>query len=97
MLAALARYHGFSKSATLTSLVKKEFWRVFPGGTPEIRPDRGARIDVVLRHGVPAVRPDDVLSGMAAVAGLESGEGVLLTRLAQGRLTADGAVEDPLA
>ena len=59
--------------------------------------DRGARIDVVLRHGVPAVRPDDVLSGMAAVAGLESGEGVLLTRLAQGRLTADGAVEDPLA
>jgi hypothetical protein len=47
MLAALARYHGFSKSATLTSLVKKEFWRVFPGGTPAIRPDRGARVSSV--------------------------------------------------
>lgn len=44
MLEAIARYHGFSKSATITSLIKKEFWRVFPAGTPSIRPDRGARI-----------------------------------------------------
>ena len=44
MLEAIARYHGFSKSATITSLVKKEFWRVFPGGTGAVRPDRGARI-----------------------------------------------------
>jgi hypothetical protein len=44
MLEAVAHYHGFSKSATITSLVKKEFWRIFPQGTEEIRPDPGARV-----------------------------------------------------
>jgi hypothetical protein len=44
MLEALARYHDFSKSATITSLVKKEFWRVFPKGTASVRPEPGARI-----------------------------------------------------
>ena len=49
MLETIARYHGFSKSATITSLIKKEFWRVFPAGTRDIRPERGAR---VVEHGV---------------------------------------------
>ena len=44
MLEALARYHGFSKSGTITSLIKKEFWRVFPGGNRSVRPERGARV-----------------------------------------------------
>lgn len=44
MLEAIASYHGFSKSATLTSLVRKEFWRIFPRGTKGIRPDPGARV-----------------------------------------------------
>ena len=44
MLDAVAGYHGFSKSATITSLIKKEFWRIFPAGTGDIRPDEGARI-----------------------------------------------------
>jgi len=44
MLEAVARYHGFSKSATITNLIKKEFWRVFPAGNRSIRPDRGARV-----------------------------------------------------
>lgn len=44
MLSALARYHGFSKSGTITNLVKKEFWRVFPAGNRTIKPDRGARV-----------------------------------------------------
>jgi hypothetical protein len=44
MLESIARYHGFSKSGTITSLIRKEFWRVFPAGTPVVRPDRGARI-----------------------------------------------------
>jgi hypothetical protein len=44
MLESIARYHGFSKSGTITSLVRKEFWRLFPGGTGPIRPDRGARV-----------------------------------------------------
>ena len=44
MLDAVARYHGFSKSATLVGLVRREFWRLFPAGTAEIRPARGARV-----------------------------------------------------
>jgi hypothetical protein len=44
MLEAIAAYHGFSKSSMITSLVRKEFWRVFPGGTGDIRPDDGAAI-----------------------------------------------------
>jgi hypothetical protein len=45
MLEAVARYHGLNKSATLASLVRREFWRVFPSGTEKVRPDRGARIE----------------------------------------------------
>jgi len=44
MLDALAQYHGFSKSATITSLIKKEFWRVFPAGTVDVPTQPGARI-----------------------------------------------------
>lgn len=58
--------------------------------------DGGARLDLVLRHGVPSVRPDDVLSGLRATAGLDAGQAPLLTRLAQGPLGADGTVGDPL-
>ena len=45
MLEAVARYHGLNKSATIASLVRKEFWRVFPGGTEKIKPDRGAKVE----------------------------------------------------
>ena len=51
MLEALAAYHGFSKSAMLTSLVKMEFWRVFPKGTAIVKPHAGARV----KGGGPAV------------------------------------------
>ena len=44
MLETVARYHGFSKSGTITSLIKKEFWRLFPRGTRTVRPERGARV-----------------------------------------------------
>ena len=58
----------------------------------------GARLDMVLRHAVPAVRPDDVLSGLATVAGLAPSGSPLLTRLAQGPLDeATGEIGDPLA
>jgi hypothetical protein len=40
MLEVVARYHGLNKSATLVSLVRREFWRAFPGGTDRIRPRR---------------------------------------------------------
>lgn len=45
MLDAVARYHGLNKSATITSLVRREFWRIFPAGTDRIKPDRGARVE----------------------------------------------------
>ncbi len=44
MLEILAGYHGFSKSATIRNLIKKEFWRVFPAGTEDVLPEPGARI-----------------------------------------------------
>ena len=45
MLEAVARYHGLNKSATIASLARKEFWRVFPKGTDKVRPDRGAKVE----------------------------------------------------
>ncbi len=45
MLEAVARYHGLNKSATIASLVRREFWRIFPAGTDRIRPDRGAKVE----------------------------------------------------
>jgi hypothetical protein len=45
MLEVVARYHGLNKSATIASLVRREFWRIFPGGTDRIRPDRGAKVE----------------------------------------------------
>ncbi|MGZ4455861.1 MAG: TIGR03936 family radical SAM-associated protein [Nocardioides sp.] len=57
----------------------------------------GSRLDLVLRHAVPAVRPDDVLTGLASVGGLEAGEAPLLTRVAQGTLDeTTGEIADPL-
>jgi len=45
MLEVVAKYHGLNKSATIASLVRREFWRIFPGGTNKIRPDRGAKVE----------------------------------------------------
>jgi len=45
MLEVVARYHGLNKSATIVSLIRREFWRAFPGGTDRIRPDRGAKVE----------------------------------------------------
>jgi radical SAM-linked protein len=60
--------------------------------------ERGSRIDVLLTHGVPSVRPDDVLTGLKTVSGLETVEGgVLLTRAGQGPILDDGTLGDPLA
>jgi hypothetical protein len=56
--------------------------------------DRSA-LDVVLRHGVPAVRPDDVLTALVSVSDVEPGPAPLMTRLAQGPLAEDGTVGDP--
>ena len=57
----------------------------------------GSQVDLVLRHLEPAVRPDDVLAGLAAVAGLTLPGAPQLTRLAQGPYDeATGEIGDPL-
>jgi radical SAM-linked protein len=63
-----------------------------------VAPDeQGARLDLVLRHLEPAVRPDDVLSGLASLHGLDLVGVPLLTRLAQGPLDPEtGEIGDPL-
>lgn len=56
-----------------------------------------ATLAAVVRHVTPAVRPDDVLSGLRVVAGLVPPLAPRATRLAQGPLRATGEVDDPLA
>ena len=57
-----------------------------------------AILTVVVRHGSPAVRPDDVLAALSKVADLAPPVAPRITRLAQGPLLDDGwSVGDPLA
>lgn len=54
--------------------------------------------ELVLRHGEPTVRADDILSGLGRLGGLELSGPALLTRLDQGPYDeATGAVGDPFA
>ncbi|MCR6033455.1 DUF2344 domain-containing protein [Nocardioides sp. zg-579] len=66
------------------------------GPAPDDSP-AGARLDLVLRHAVPSIRPDDVLRGLAQVSAVALGPAPLLTRIAQGPLDEEtGEVRDPL-
>jgi radical SAM-linked protein len=57
-----------------------------------------AILHLVVQHGTPAVRPDDVISALRLVADLVPPKPPRVTRLAQGPLTESGtAVADPLA
>ncbi len=67
------------------------------GAPGPVRDTEYAILDVVVRHVTPAVRPDDILTGMCAVAGLSPPSSVRMTRLAQGVLTPDGDLIEPLA
>lgn len=58
--------------------------------------EKGAVLDVVVRHAAPAVRPDDVLRALREVADLDPGPAPLMTRLAQGPLLDGGRIDDPL-
>jgi radical SAM-linked protein len=63
-----------------------------PAGAPY------AILRMVVRHETPAVRPDDVLTGLRQVADLvPPASDARVTRLAQGLLDDDGQVADPLA
>jgi radical SAM-linked protein len=63
----------------------------------EVSGEECAILDVVLRHGTPSVRPDDILAGLREVAGLDAGVAPRHERLAQGPLDPQtGTVGDPL-
>ncbi|MFF8727382.1 TIGR03936 family radical SAM-associated protein [Streptomyces sp. NPDC015171] len=69
-------------------------------GSPADRPSDQpcAILRLVVRHVTPAVRPDDVLSGLRVVADLAPPVPVAVTRLAQGLFDEEtGTVTDPLA
>jgi radical SAM-linked protein len=57
---------------------------------------RCAILDLVVRQVTPSVRPDDVLAGLRVVADLAPPVPPRATRLAQGRLTEQGEIVDPL-
>lgn len=76
------------------------------GGPGEDAPDAAldgalpapcAILHLVVRHVTPAVRPDDVLSGLRLVADLETPVPPAATRVRQGPLTETGEVDDPFA
>ena len=81
----------FDARAAIVSLVARA-----PGSsTAESEPC--AILEVVLRHGTPSVRPDDVLAALHQASGLRV-TAVLQQRLAQGPLDEkNGTVGDPLA
>jgi radical SAM-linked protein len=70
------------------------------GGSPEAGSVDAAGVrailDLVVRQVTPAVRPDDVLSALRAVAGLALDAPPVAARLAQGPLDDAGVVGDPL-
>ncbi|HEX2893868.1 MAG TPA: TIGR03936 family radical SAM-associated protein, partial [Marmoricola sp.] len=69
-----------------------------PGGESENDGRTCAILQVVLRHGTPSVRPDDVLAALREVAGISTGPAALAQRLAQGPLDPrTGTVGDPLS
>jgi radical SAM-linked protein len=57
-----------------------------------------AILRVVLRHGTPSVRPDDVLAALREISGIQTSSAALAQRLAQGPLDPRaGTVGDPLS
>jgi radical SAM-linked protein len=52
----------------------------------------GAALRMIVKHTVPAVRPDDVLTAMREVSGVTPAAPPLMTRLAQGSISESGVV-----
>jgi radical SAM-linked protein len=105
---AVAAFRG--ETTVTVERLTKQGRRTFDARTPVISIDAApgdgapsgefdvpcAILDLVVRQVTPSVRPDDVLSGLRVVAGLEPPVPPRVIRLAQGRLTAQGAIADPL-
>jgi radical SAM-linked protein len=86
----------FDARAAVISLTAAEVGPEPSGAPSGADGARCAILDLVVRQVTPAVRPDDVLSGLRVVAGLEPPVPPRVTRLAQGTLTPRGAIVDPL-
>lgn len=67
------------------------------GAVPTADVSPCAILDVVVRQVTPAVRPDDVIAALAAVADCAPTAPARAIRLAQGRLDESGQLTDPLA
>jgi hypothetical protein len=61
------------------------------------RDETCAILRLVVRHVTPAVRPDDVLTGLRSVSALTLPVPPRATRLVQGAITEGGRIADPLA
>jgi radical SAM-linked protein len=82
----------FDARAAIVSLA------VRPSGESENGGETCAILAVVLRHGTPSVRPDDVLAALREITGIDTGPAALAQRLAQGPLDPrSGTVGDPLS
>jgi len=103
--AAVAAFHDATEVPVRR--LTKQGWREFDARSavaritrvPTASPVEGAGcaiLDLVVRQVTPSVRPDDVLSGLRVVADLELPVPPRATRLAQGLLTAQGDLVDPL-
>jgi radical SAM-linked protein len=60
---------------------------------PMLPPQGGTSLRMVVRHTVPAVRPDDVLTALREVSDVVPAAPPLMTRLAQGSLGESGVVQ----
>ena len=67
------------------------------GASAAVCDDICAIMRIVVRHVTPAVRPDDVLTGLRSVSALTLPVPPRATRLVQGALTEGGRIVDPLA
>jgi radical SAM-linked protein len=71
--------------------------QVRPQGESANAGETCAILQVVLRHGTPSVRPDDVLAALGEITGIQFSPSALAQRLAQGPLDPrTGTVGDPL-
>ena len=66
-----------------------------PGGLGRVVPPGASSVmlRMIVRHTVPAVRPDDVLTALREVSGVVPAAPPLMTRLAQGSLGESGVVQ----
>jgi radical SAM-linked protein len=86
-----------ARSAVLRAEVCSEGTSDVPGAGPQVEGGSCAILQMVVRHTTPAVRPDDVLTGLRSHAHLAPPSSPRMTRLAQGPLDEEGgAVADPL-